>query len=195
MNLGLIKFLSAVYRAYCALAHPVALAGGEHLPAEGAAILCANHTSLQDPMLLAAYIKRPVRFMAKQELYKYKLLARLMRALGAYPVSRGERDLSAVRASLELLKNGDMIGVFPEGHRFKDGSVHPLQGGVALIAIRSGAPVVPAYISGGYRLFRRMKLTLGAPITLNDIGNLSGSAAIRAATARIQAALCELAPK
>ena len=87
-------------------------------------------------------------YAQRKELFENRFMNRVMTWLGAFPVSRGESDLSAMRTSLKLLADGEALGIFPEGHRYVDGEMHEFGNGLALIALRSGAPVVPAYIQG-----------------------------------------------
>ena len=88
-----------------------------------------------------------------------------------------------------VLRDGNTLGIFPEGHRYVDGEMHEFGNGLALIALRSGAPVVPAYIQGSYRLFRRVTVTVGAPVALDDLGRRCDSRTLSAATERIQNAM------
>lgn len=189
MKRGFCVFLCAIYRLFSALFHPVRVIGRENMVREGPVILCANHVSLQDPMVLDVYLGRLIRFMAKKELFENRFMNRIMTWLGAFPVSRGESDLSAMRTSLKLLADGEALGIFPEGHRYVDGEMHEFGNGLALIALRSGAPVVPAYIQGNYRLFRRVTVTVGAPVALSDLGRRCDSKTLCAATERIQNAM------
>ena len=189
MKRGFCVFLCAVYRLFAMLFHPVRVIGRENMVREGSVILCANHVSLQDPMVLDVYLGRLIRFMAKKELFENRFMNRVMTWLGAFPVSRGESDLSAMRTSLKLLADGEALGIFPEGHRYVDGEMHEFGNGLALIALRSGAPVVPAYIQGSSRLFRRVTVTVGAPVALDDLGRRCDSRTLSAATERIQNAM------
>lgn len=189
MRRGLCIVLCTMYRMLSVLIHPVRVIGRENMVKEGPVILCANHMNLQDPMVLNVYLGRLIRFMAKKELFENRFMNRVMTWLGAFPVSRGERDLSAVRTSLKLLEEGEVLGIFPEGHRYADGEMHEFGNGLALIALRSGAPVVPAYIQGSYRLFRRVTVTVGEPVALADQGRRCDSASLRTATERIQNAM------
>lgn len=189
MKRGFCVFLCAVYRLFAMLFHPVRVIGRENMVREGPVILCANHVSLQDPMVLDVYLGRLIRFMAKKELFENRFMNRVMTWLGAFPVSRGESDLSAMRTSLKLLADGEALGIFPEGHRYVDGEMHEFGNGLALIALRSGSPVVPAYIQGSYRLFRHVTVTVGAPVALSDLGRRCDSRTLSAATERIQNAM------
>ena len=163
--------------------------GRQNLRVKGKAIFIANHRSMWDPLILALVSPRNIHFMAKKELFENRFMNRVMTWLGAFPVSRGESDLSAMRTSLKLLADGEALGIFPEGHRYVDGEMHEFGNGLALIALRSGAPVVPAYIQGSYRLFRRVTVTVGAPVALDDLGRRCDSRTLSAATERIQNAM------
>ena len=128
----------------------VKIEGGENLPAEGAYIVACNHISDADPVILALSVKnrRQIRFMAKKELFKVPLLAQLVKALGAFPVDRGGADVGALKYSLSLRKNGEVVGIFPQGTRQPE--VHPsttsVRNGIGMLAKRSGAMILPACI-------------------------------------------------
>ena len=164
--------------------------GRENIPKDRNCVRMGNHRCLLDPVARALCVPdREVHFMGKKELFENRFMNRVMTWLGAFPVSRGESDLSAMRTSLKLLADGEALGIFPEGHRYVDGEMHEFGNGLALIALRSGAPVVPAYIQGSYRLFRRVTVTVGAPVALDDLGRRCDSRTLSAATERIQNAM------
>lgn len=144
--------------------HPVRVEGLEHLPPSGA-LLCANHSSCWDPVL--AVICLPVnyrlRIMAKDSLFRIPLVSWVLRKLGAFPVSRGNFDIDAVRSAMQALRGGENLLVFPEGTRVeKEGDIRP-KGGVAVIGIRTGATFVPVFMDGPKRLFHRTRLIIGEP--------------------------------
>ena len=125
----------------------------------GPLIVAANHVSYLDPPALGCALPRPIRYMAKAELFRIPVLGATIAALGTFPVDRGKGDLQAVRRSLAVLDNGGAIGIFPEGTRNKDGTAQA-QTGVAMLAAYSGAPVQPAYISGSARADKLHKITV-----------------------------------
>lgn len=106
--------------------------------------------------------------MAKQELFRIPLFSMLIRVLGAFPVKRGSGDLQALKQALRLLQEEKVLGIFPEGTRSRDGKLGRAHTGAALIALRAGAPVVPAAIIGPYRLFRPVRIIFGQPIEVTS---------------------------
>jgi 1-acyl-sn-glycerol-3-phosphate acyltransferase len=127
--------------------------GEEHVPAEGPAVVAANHPSYLDPLLLSLQVRRPIRFMAWDALFKVPLLGALMRAFGAFPVDvRRGKGRDAYDKARALLERGEVVGLFPEGKRSRTGWMEPaLREGAARLALATGAPVVPASITGAFR--------------------------------------------
>ena len=129
--------------------------GLAHVPRFGAMVVVANHGSHLDPPLLSHAIGRPVAFMAKEELFRVPLRGPLIRACGAYPVSRGASDREAIRTASERLAQGWATGVFLDGTRQEDGRVHAPQPGAALLAARLGVPLLPVAIINSHRALGR----------------------------------------
>ena len=126
-------------------------AGRANVPLDGPLVVVANHGSHLDPPLLGHALGRPVAFMAKAELFRVPLLGALIRACGAYPVSRGASDRQAIRTANERLTEGWATGVFLDGTRQSDGRVNAPQPGAALLAARAGAPLLPVAIVNSHR--------------------------------------------
>ena len=181
------------YRIFC----PLSIRSCGETP-EGGFILCCNHFSLNDPFYLAiAHKKRKIHFMAKEELFKNKLLAAAITSLGAFPVSRGNSDRSAIVRAKEIVEEGNVLGIFIEGTRSKTGELQKPKSGAALIAYQTNAPVLPMCITprGGTtkKLFRRVKISSGKRITPEELGIVSGtSKEIRNAARLIMDRIAEL---
>ena len=126
-------------------------AGNANVPLEGALVVVANHGSHLDPPLLGHALGRPVAFMAKAELFAVPLLGPIIRACGAYPVSRGASDREAIRTATDRLEEGWATGVFIDGTRQADGRVNNPQAGAALLAARAGVPLLPVAIINSHR--------------------------------------------
>ena len=172
--------------------------GLEHLPDDGF-VLAANHTSNFDPWALGLPLwpRRQLRFMAKSELFRTPL-APILRAGGAFKVRRGEGDVEAMRTAAELVREGEIVVMFPEGTRRKKGlrkkHVARAHTGAARIALTAGAPLVPAAIAGTDRLTRLepLRVAYGEPLDLSSLDGLDQKRAAEAATELLMARIEEL---
>lgn len=152
--------------------------GSENVPKSGGVLLVANHASYLDPPLLGCSVDRMVHFVAKAELFKIPILKSALPRVGAFPVARGAADRKSIRYAIDLLNSGEVVGIFPEGTRTKTGELLPPQRGAALMALRTGVPVIPVGLSGtfqpvrwkGWRpVFKRISVTIGEPLDLSGI--------------------------
>jgi len=141
--------------------------GTGNVPADGPLIVACNHRSYLDPPMLGTYCPRRLAYMAKAELFTIPVLGAAIRAVGAYPVDREGSSTAAIKRSLEVLRAGGAIGIFPEGTRNLDGTVQAHEG-VALLASLSKAPVVPAALVGtaDAKRFHQIKVAFGTPLRL-----------------------------
>lgn len=157
------------------IAFSVKLEGKENIPKDTNCIFTSNHRTNADPPLISCGLKGKHSFMAKEELFKNKLFGWLIRNLGAFPVSRGKGDTAVLDTAVERLENGCNLMIFPEGTRSKDGKVHRGHSGAAVIAARSGKPVIPVGIVFGEKLKFRTKITVkyGEPIIPADYVEVS----------------------
>ena len=140
--------------------------GLEHFPKTGGVLVCSNHIDALDPPVVGITAPRPVHFMAKEELFNMPILKPLLPKLNAFPVKRGLSDREALRRALALLKNGDVMGLFPEGTRSKDGKLGKGFSGAGFFALKGNADVVPCAIIGPYKPFKRLKVVYGKPIIM-----------------------------
>jgi 1-acyl-sn-glycerol-3-phosphate acyltransferase len=152
------------------------IAGAEHIPAEGPAIVAPNHKSFYDSLFIAACTRRHVRFMAKSELIEARY-GRLLVRLGAFPVRRGQSDADALETARTILRQGGLLALFPEGTRVRDpeGLGHPRRG-AGHIALDTGAPLIPCAITGTEALFagpfpkpRRVQVAFSEPIPVEQL--------------------------
>lgn len=193
LNRRFFDIMRPICNGIFALIMPIKVTGRENLPMEGPFVLCANHVCALDPLMLALKVpKRHVRFLAKAELFEKKFAAWLLRALGAFPVHRGQRDMAAMRESLNLLKEGHAVGIFPQGTRSRDNQRLKMENGVSLIVLRAKVPVIPAYIGGKFRFFHKNSISFGRPVMLEDLWNKFDADSMNEATARIENAVWEI---
>jgi 1-acyl-sn-glycerol-3-phosphate acyltransferase len=166
------------------------------LPRTGPAILVSNHTSSIDPLLLQAFSPRLIRWMMAKEYFDFKPLRWLFDTVGVILVERSGRDLAATRAAMRVLEAGYVLGVFPEGKIETSDDLLPFQSGIGLLAIKTKAPVFPAYLDGTQRKREMIEaflrpstgsVTFGPRLALGDLGD--SRAEIVEATRRIQCAV------
>lgn len=180
----LYAILKPIAVALMRLLFRMEVVGRELVPATGPVLIVSNHVSVLDPPLVGGSVPRPVYFMAKEELFRIPVLGRLIRSLNARPVRRDGSDMRALKGSLALLQEGRAILVFPEGTRGMEGEP-PRAGrpGVGMLAVLSGAPVVPVYVSGsgaalprGRALPRpgKVRVTFGPPLSFKREGKRAG---------------------
>lgn len=182
------KFFRFLLRVIYRFLFRLKAVGTEHVPAEGAVIIASNHISLLDPPAVGVLIKRQVHFMAKEELFKIPVFGSLIKSFGAYPVKRGGVSIDAIKSSINLLKSGKMMGIFPEGTRQKSDDPAAAAGakkGTAMIALRSNATVVPVAIVGGYKLFRQTTIVYGEPVDIKSVTAAEGQDIYEAVTDEI----------
>lgn len=141
--------------------------GTENVPKTGPLIVACNHVSYFDPPVLGTTSPRRISYMAKEELFRVPVLGPAIRAVGAYPVDRSGSATAAVKRSVEVLRAGGVIGIFPEGGRNLSGSAQAREG-VALLASLGKAPVVPARLvgTGEAKRFRQFRVYFGRPLSL-----------------------------
>ena len=149
------------------------VSGAENVPAKGPVVIAPNHKSFWDAFFIAASLKRRIYFMGKSELFEGRA-GRLLIALGAFPVRRGESDADAVETALAILRRGDALALFPEGTRVRDPEeLGRPKKGAARLAIEGGAPIVPTALTGTERrrhhLPRRVQVSFAEPIPVSTL--------------------------
>jgi 1-acyl-sn-glycerol-3-phosphate acyltransferase len=126
--------------------------GRQYEPRTGPLIVAGNHASLLDPPLVGACLRRQSAYMAKEELFSVPILGPWLRSIGSFPVRRGSPDRKAIRRSLAVLERGGVLVIFPEGTRSLDGRLRDPEPGAAMIALRTGVPVLPAAVINSHRI-------------------------------------------
>ncbi|NLM36898.1 MAG: 1-acyl-sn-glycerol-3-phosphate acyltransferase [Firmicutes bacterium] len=191
----LYRVCRALLTGFLRLCYRFQVFGAEHLPETGPVIVVCNHANFIDPIVVGCSLqKRQVCFMAKEELFRIPLLGGLIRRFGAFPVKRGTGDRGAFRAARSVLAAGKVVGMFPEGKRYRDGKIHPLKPGAAMLAVESGAQVLPMVVTGTHHLklfrFPRIKAFVGPALKLEATGDKKET--VRQGTEQIFTSLLEL---
>ena len=162
-------------------------------------IVASNHTAAADGVIICAAFKNQVRFMSKKELFKIPILNSFLRAIGCYPVDRKSSDVNALRTTINLLKDKDCVGIFPQGTRKPgvDPATTTVKSGVGLIAARSGADVLPVCVKskkGAVKMFRKNYIIIGDLIKNEefDFENNKGAEGHQKAADKIFAEICKL---
>ena len=203
MRLG-YRFVTSTLRLFFKLFHGHRVYGLENLP-KGAAIIAPNHLSLYDPPIIGASIREELHFLAKQELFEYPLLGRLIRNLNSHPVTGAGQELQSLKMICQLLQKGEKVVIFPEGARSPDGEILPLKTGVSMLALRCNVPVVPVSIQGSFeiwpiqekwpKLTGKTSCTIGKPIYPSEFSGMKKHEAMDALTEALLKALQELQEK
>ena len=176
--MNMYEFCAALVRIYYKIFFRSRIFGAENVPKDGGMLICVNHLSNNDAVLVGSNIPRRLRFMAKKELFSVPLLNILVKGLGAFPIDRSVSDIGAVRTALSILKGGGALMIFPEGRRNKEFLPEKVLQGAATIAYKANVPILPAYIDGKYRLFGRTDVYFGKPVSPEEIGEMLKNAAL-----------------
>lgn len=146
--------------------------GVDNIPKTGGLIVVANHISLNDPPTLGAALPRKINYMAKKELFDNFFLDKLLRNFGAFPVKRGQGDMGAIKNALKTVRQGRVLGLFPEGTRSKTGKLKRAKPGIVLIATKAQVPILAVGLKGSNKPFReKLEVNFGQPFTLDEYYN------------------------
>lgn len=149
---------------------PVRYHHAERVAGQPPFIVIANHESFMDPIIMGYLIKQQdVTFLGKKELVNNRVASMVLRNMHIIPVERHGTDMAAMRACNQALRDGCILGIFPEGTRHHKGLMEEIEAGVAMIALRSGAPLIPMYITPKLRLLHRTDCYVGEPIPTDDL--------------------------
>lgn len=175
------KFVRFVGGIFAKLFYRIEYHGRENEPMDGGFIAIANHSSLLDPIAVACALKRPIFFMGKSDFLKSRFMKWLFDTCNVVPVNRGESDMAALRKTCDIVKRGDITGIFPQGTRIEcdcpdSESAMP---GIGLIAMRTKAPMLPIAICYGKKnkkpkIFRKVHVYIGKPVPYEDYMSIDG---------------------
>lgn len=170
--------------------------GAEHVPPTGGLIVASNHVSYWDPPILGTWFPRTIHFMAKRELFEMWPLGPIVTAVHAFPVDRDSADIGAIRHALRVLKNGEVVGIFPQGRRSQDGDVQARNGAV-LLAATAKCPVVPVALVGTNLASRRLRAShvevrIGEPLRFQGTERKPTKSEIGGWTQHLAAAIADL---
>jgi 1-acyl-sn-glycerol-3-phosphate acyltransferase len=170
------QFAKAVVSSVLKPLYRIEVIGEDHIPKEGPVLICANHINNLDPPVVGITSPRPIHFMAKAELFKVPVLKGIVKNLNAFPVKRGMGDREALRKGLAILNDNQVLGIFPEGTRSKDGKLGKGLAGAGFFALRTKAAVIPCAIIGPYKPFKKLKVVYGPPINMETLREKKASA-------------------
>jgi glycerol-3-phosphate dehydrogenase (NAD(P)+) len=158
VNIVVYLIIRALFQPFFHLYFRLARIGREHIPKDGPVIIAANHRSFLDPFVIGTMARRPMYYVAKEELFRKRWMAWVLSALGAFPVKRGMGDEDSIDTAKAILARGDIVLIFPEGTRTRPGSLGRPKRGVGRLALESGAPVVPVAVIGTEDVRRGWKI-------------------------------------
>lgn len=163
------KFAINIFRCFSKVFFKYEVIGEENIPNEGNIIIAANHKSNLDPVFLAASIRnREVAAIAKKELFEIKPLGFILKKLNVIPINREKPDVSTIKNILRSIKDGYVLGIFPEGTRIKEPGFGEAKAGLSVFAIKGKASVVPISIISNYKIFNRVTIYIDKPISFED---------------------------
>lgn len=181
MDKKFYKTIVFIVKIFMKIFYPFEIRGAENCEGiKGGYVICSNHLSNFDPIFLMISHKRPICFMAKEELFKNKFFSWFFTKMGAFAVKRGRNDKGALLKSENIIKSGEILGIFIEGTRSKTGEFLRPKAGATLIAKNTGANIVPVCITGVRNdnkigIFRKTIVSYGSPITQGDLNIIEGS--------------------
>lgn len=167
-GINMRKFLKSIFWFMTVIAYRIKVTGKENIPEEGAALICPNHVHALDSVLVVTHNKRKINVLAKEELFKNGFMRFLAKVFGVYPIKQNSADLGAIKISLKLLKNGELLLIFPEGTRNGLVKGTPVKNGAITMAIKAGVPIIPVGINGNFKIFSKIKINIGKPMYFNE---------------------------
>lgn len=172
------RILVVIVRIFLFPFYRIKVHGKENIPDKTNIIACANHSSNLDPFLLAISLPIKFNFMAKKELFEIPVIRKILKAVGAFPINRQGSDLKALRYAIGLIKDGETLGIFPEGTRVKEISRDNMHEGIGFIALKSKADILPIEIVTSYKIFSRVDIYVKELIDIDKYKGLKNKEAM-----------------
>lgn len=157
----LYRFFKIILTPVFYLLFRIEVINKEKIKKDGAMIVCSNHTSNLDPLILFSIIPQNIYFIAKQELFEIPVLGWFLKKVGVFPVKRGAHDTKAIKTCISILKHNKTLGMFPEGTRNREGKKIEPKAGVILFAARTDSPILPISICRPVKFFRKNRVIVG----------------------------------
>lgn len=158
----------AIYYIFYKLVYRIKKVNEKNIPKDGAYIICANHVNMLDALAVVCSCKRNVRFICKESMFKNKILCWALKLADTIPLNREKNDIESMKRSLKALKNGDILGVFPEGTRKGMEKNLKAKSGAAFFSLKTGTKVIPLGIQGSFKPFTKVKLVFGEPLDFSE---------------------------
>lgn len=169
MSKLLYKSVAYLFKLYFKFYYRYEVIGKSNIPEKGRLVIMANHITYLDPPILGSILQRQIHFMAKEELFKNPIMGYLLKKVGQFPVKRGRPDRNALKKSFEILRNEQVLGIFPEGStQGKDKGLKKAKSGAVLIPIKEKSPIIPIGIKF---IGRKLRVSIGKPFTLDSYYN------------------------
>lgn len=165
---GLLLVRKFVYVVFYKFIYRIKKVNEKNIPKEGAYIICANHVNMLDALAVVCGCKRKVRFICKASMFKVKALGWALKLSDTIPINRDKNDIESMKRSIKALKNGEVLGVFPEGTRKGMEKNVKAKSGAAFFSLKTGTPVIPLGIQGSFKPFTKVKLVFGEPLDFSE---------------------------
>lgn len=192
--------IRVIARLFATLVFRIRCHGRTNYPSTGGALVCANHQSFLDPVLVGLTCGRRLNYLARSSLFRHALLRPIIQFLDAIPIEREGMGLSGLKETLRRLKHGELVLIFPEGTRTVDGRLGPLKPGFCAVARRARVPLIPVGISGAYQVWPRrsplprpnpIQVVIGPPISPDELAQISDEQLVHELECRIRECLGE----
>lgn len=162
------KLIKFILKILIIIVYRPKVLGKENLPKDSAAIICPNHVHALDSAVIVMMNKRKINILAKQEIFKNKFIIFLADIFGVYPVKRNGKSIESVKTSLRILKNKELLMIFPEGTRNGMAKKIKPRDGAIKLALQAGVPIIPVGVQGNFKFFRKVKINIGKPINYQN---------------------------